>query len=173
MSPSTHPPSAVSDGFAANGELLAFRANSREVVQIVPAPSTREWIPQTNGGSARWCQPLMLANASGWEVLAPVGVTAVWDGGRGVEAVQVTTDEPVSSDMRPRSEFGTGIVTFGIPFLMRTASGVDLLVRGPANRPKDGVGSVGGPGRDGLGGHDLHHELADHPPRSTDPLGGG
>jgi hypothetical protein len=85
-----------------------------------------------------------MANASGWEVLTPVGITAVWDGGLGLESVQVTTDGPVDSDMNPRSEFGFGIVTFSVPFLLRTAPGFDLLARGPANRPKDGVSALEG-----------------------------
>jgi hypothetical protein len=85
-----------------------------------------------------------MANASGWEVLSPVGVTARWDGGPGVDSVDVTTDGPVASEMNPRSEFGHGIVTFSVPYLMRTPRGVDLLVRGPANRPKDGVSPLEG-----------------------------
>lgn len=144
MDPGDEGESPVADGFAGPDELVAFRANSKEVTQIVPASPRREWIPQTEGESARWCLPITLANASGWEVLAPVGVTAVWDGGRGLDAVQVDTDGPVASDMNPRSEFGSGIVTFSIPFLFRTPSGWDLLVRGPANRPKDGASALEG-----------------------------
>lgn len=85
-----------------------------------------------------------MANASGWEVLTPVGVTAWWDGGKGIDSVHVNADEAVESDMRPRSEFGSGIVTFSVPFLFRTPEGYDLLVRGPANRPKDGASPLEG-----------------------------
>lgn len=144
MATSSPPSSPVADGFASEHEFIAFRPNKGETAQIVPAPATRDWMPQTNGGSARWCQPLSLANASGWEVLCPVGVTAVWDGGQALDALQVTPDGPVDSSVAPRSEFGTGILTFSIPFLMRTPRGYDLLVRGPANRPKDAVSPLEG-----------------------------
>lgn len=134
----------VADGFAGPDELIAFRANSKEVARIVPASARRDWIPETPGESARWCLPITLANSSGWELLTPVGVTAVWDGGRDVDSVHVTTDGPVDSDIKPRSEFGSGIVTFSVPFLLRTPEGWDLLVRGPANRPKDGASPLEG-----------------------------
>jgi hypothetical protein len=40
--------------------------------------------------------------------------------------------------------FGYGIVTWSIPYLFRTPAGVDLIVRGPANTPKDGMIALDG-----------------------------
>lgn len=135
----------VSDGFAAEDELIAFRANRRESLVVAPAPARRDWMPTTPGDSARWCLPLVLANASGWELLVPRTVTAVWDGTNGTEGVEVTVDSgTTATDFTATSEFGSGIVSFVVPYLFRTAPGFDLLVRGPVNRPKDAVGPLEG-----------------------------
>ena len=37
------------------------------------------------------------------------------------------------------SHFGYGLLTFQLPYLFRTPPGYNLLVRGPANCPKDGA----------------------------------
>lgn len=42
------------------------------------------------------------------------------------------------------SHFGYGILTWRIPYLFRTPPGYNLLVRGPANSPKDGVAALEG-----------------------------
>ena len=42
------------------------------------------------------------------------------------------------------STFGSGILTFTIGYLFRTAPGYNLHVRGPANSPKDGIVALEG-----------------------------
>jgi hypothetical protein len=42
------------------------------------------------------------------------------------------------------SLFGSGILTFAIGYLFRTAPGYNLHVRGPANSPKDGITALEG-----------------------------
>jgi Family of unknown function (DUF6065) len=42
------------------------------------------------------------------------------------------------------SHFGHGILTFHIPCLFRTEPGIDLLVQGPVNRPKDAIAPLSG-----------------------------
>jgi hypothetical protein len=56
-------------------------------------------------------------------------VTVFGDPGTGVPAV---------------SHFGHGILTFHIPCLFRTEPGIDLLVQGPVNRPKDAIAPLSG-----------------------------
>jgi hypothetical protein len=46
--------------------------------------------------------------------------------------------------LKARSTFGYGIVTWEPPLLFRTSPGYNLLVRGPANCPKDGVTALEG-----------------------------
>jgi len=42
------------------------------------------------------------------------------------------------------SHFGSGILTWHIPFLFRTSAGLNVLVRGPVNTPKDGIAGLEG-----------------------------
>jgi Family of unknown function (DUF6065) len=61
-------------------------------VDIRPAPVEREWMEETDQRYAYRCLPLNIANAFGWEILCPSGFTAVWDGGKGIPALQVHPD---------------------------------------------------------------------------------
>jgi len=103
-----------------------------------PAPIARSWMSETRDGFARRCLPMLIANQAGWEILNPADTVVEWDGTEGLEGLRVSGDAP------PRSHFGHGIVTWTLPFLLRTSPGFNLLVRGPANRPKDGVAALEG-----------------------------
>jgi hypothetical protein len=46
---------------------------------------------------------------------------------------------PSAGDARVTSHFGAGVLTFSIPYLFRTPSGVNLWVKGPSNYFKDGA----------------------------------
>lgn len=84
-----------------------------------------------------------MANEGGWFILNTVGFTATWNGGDKVEAVTFDVDES-GSGLLVESLFGFGIISFTIPYLFRTPSGVELLARGPANWPKDGACALEG-----------------------------
>ena len=88
------------------------------------------------------CLPLSIANAHGWEILCGTGFTAVWNGGTGLDAVTITTD--AGGDAIALSHFGSGVLTFHVPCLFRTDAGVDLMVSGPINRPKDAIAALTG-----------------------------
>src|ERR1019366_2002778 len=82
------------------------------------------------------------ANAHGWEILCTAGFTAVWDGGRALDAVTVTPDD---GGIAPAlGHFGYGVLTFHVPCLFRTEAGFDLMVSGPINRPKDAIAPLTG-----------------------------
>jgi hypothetical protein len=42
------------------------------------------------------------------------------------------------------THFGYGVLTWDVPFLFRTPEGFNLLARGPANDPKDGISALEG-----------------------------
>jgi hypothetical protein len=42
------------------------------------------------------------------------------------------------------SHFGSGVITFELPFIMKTPPGWSLMVMGPINRPKDAVAALTG-----------------------------
>jgi len=117
---------------------LAYHTSTGAPPEIVPAPIQREWMQKTREAFANRCLPLLIANQAGWLVLSPHDVRAVWDGTKAIKSVCVE-----HSDGPPpylgMSHFGEGILTFSIPFLFRTPPGYNLLVRGPANMPKDGA----------------------------------
>src|SRR3546814_13729675 len=49
-----------------------------------------------------------------------------------------------SSDLHVSTHFGSGIVTFSLGHLFRTSPGVNLWIKGPSNRPKDGASPLEG-----------------------------
>jgi hypothetical protein len=53
--------------------------------------------------------------------------------------VIITPDKRDAGQYLPLSHFGNGILTWKLPLLFRTPPGYNLLVRGPANYPKDAV----------------------------------
>jgi len=117
--------------------LIAYRTGPPPV-SLVPAPSTRTWIERTDERFARRCLPLMMACQAGWFLLNSHTFQARWDGGDRVDALQLDFLSGVPP-YPALSHFGYGVLTFHIPYLFRTPRGWNLLARGPANWPKDGV----------------------------------
>jgi hypothetical protein len=110
---------------------------------LEPADATREWMSATDRRFANRCLPLLIANQSGWIVRNTVAFTAIWSG---LESADATLVEYDPSPERPRAGtfFGYGILTWSIPYVFRTPPGINLLVRGPANLPKDAVAPLEG-----------------------------
>lgn len=107
--------------------------------QITPAPINRTWMRETRAGRPDRCLPMLIANQSGWELRNPCAFTATWtDQADGLDVV-IMPDKRDADQFLPLSHFGNGILTWNLPFLFRTPPGYNLLVRGPANYPKDGL----------------------------------
>jgi hypothetical protein len=122
--------------------LIAYRAEKRPC-PVEPAPVRREWMDRTSARFANRCLPMLMANQAGWWVPNPRRFTARWDGDDHPRGLHIRYDSgrppyPASS------HFGYGIVTFHVPLLFRTPPGWNLLVRGPANLPKDGASALEG-----------------------------
>jgi hypothetical protein len=132
MNPTTPDPSFV-----------AYVVNPALKMPIVRAPGPRAWMDATDVRFANRCLPLLIANQSGWHVLLSHTLRVVWTGGRDLASTMVeylggAPPYPASS------HFGEGILTFSLPYLFRTPPGYNLLVRGPANSPKDGAAALEG-----------------------------
>ena len=109
---------------------------------IGPAPIGRAWMSEMAELRMGWpnrCLPLLIANQSGWELRNPCGFTATWVGQEDGMDVIVAPDRRVTGQFLPSGHFGNGILTWHLPMLFRTPPGYNLLVRGPANYPKDAV----------------------------------
>jgi Family of unknown function (DUF6065) len=114
--------------------------------RITPAPISRAWMAEMSEKRIGWparCLPMLIANQSGWELRNRCGFTATWFQQDGVD-VRVAPDKHDASQFLPSSHFGNGILTWHLPMLFRTPPGYNLLVRGPANYPKDGVSALEG-----------------------------
>jgi hypothetical protein len=114
--------------------------------QITPAPVSRTWMAKQVEAGKGWpsrCLPMLIANQSGWELRNPCGFTATWFDQDGVY-VMIQPDKHDASQLLPVSHFGNGILSWRLPMLFRTPEGYNLLARGPANYPKDGISPLEG-----------------------------
>ncbi len=112
--------------------------------RIVTAPVERDWMDRSIDAFAYRCLPLDIANAHGWLILNDEPFMAQWTGGVGPEAVTLQRLGRDAAPLLGMSHFGHGVLTFGVNGLFRTEPGYDLMVTGPANRPKDGIQALTG-----------------------------
>jgi hypothetical protein len=109
---------------------------------IKPAEADRWWMDVTFTGWPNRCLPLRLANQLGWSILNDHAFEVEWTGSSGLDSIKFLG--PHGRPFYVRSMFGGGILTWVIPYLFRTPRGWQLLVRGPANSLKDGIGALEG-----------------------------
>lgn len=141
---------------------IAYELQGANDMPVRPAQVDRAWMDASHQRAPYRCLPLVIANQSGWWIPCPASFSATWDGGLGKENVQldfaampertdlsalfapivVSADVSaveVPSDARITSHFGSGVITFSIPYLFRTPRGINLWVKGPCNYFKDGI----------------------------------
>jgi len=124
-------------------KLVGYRIPDRYAYpKIVRAPADRFWMDITTQGWANRCLPLRIANQAGWFILNDVDFEVIWDGSPKLEGVTFKFKDRESHFAQ--SMFGFGMVTWTIPYLFRTEPGYNILARGPANMPKDGVAALDG-----------------------------
>jgi Family of unknown function (DUF6065) len=95
----------------------------------------RAWLPEF----AYRCTPLAIANRSGIELCLRWGVSMRWDGGDTIQSLEIVPETELIA-----SHFGSGIVSFVIPYLFKTPRSWSLWVLGPANDPMDGIAPLEG-----------------------------
>ncbi|SAL72374.1 hypothetical protein AWB68_04265 [Caballeronia choica] len=123
-------------------ELLAYRHGFPFDMKLVRSSVDRVWMDATSQRYAYRCLPMVLANQLGWNILNDNAFRALWRGGDLAEDVIFEPELPSPSSVI--SHFGHGIITFMLPFLFRVPAGFQLLLRGPANLPKDAIQSLEG-----------------------------
>src|SRR5690606_13983887 len=111
--------------------------------QIVPGSPERTWMSATQFRFAYRCLPLTIANCMGWELLCPVLIEAEWNGGVQIADIEIRTDGS-RDNWFAQSHFGHGVLTFLVPYVFRTETGVGLWARGSRNLPKDGISPLEG-----------------------------
>jgi hypothetical protein len=123
-------------------DFFAYEIYPRREMELTTAGMTREWMEATPGHYAYHCLPLVMANQAGWVIGSPATFVASWDGEEPAASLKLEFEGPEHNWVH--THFGSGILTFSIPFLFRTPPGVNLWVRGPANSPKDGIHALEG-----------------------------
>jgi hypothetical protein len=126
--------------------LVAYRLTEGAAMPLVPASAGRAWMDQTTAHNAYRCLPMLIANQAGWLLLNTQPLTVTWNGGPGAAdlTVELHGDDGGTQLYPPKSHFGHGILSWSIPYIFRTPPGYNLLARGPANLPKDGVSPLEG-----------------------------
>ena len=113
--------------------------------EMRPGTPQRAWMDKTEQRTAYRCLPLAMANSSGWELLCPFELRIDYNGGRGVEAIKLSSPDRKADVARlATSHFRDGIVTFHTGYLFRTAPGWAVWTMAPPNRPKDGINALSG-----------------------------
>lgn len=112
---------------------------------IHPAASKRDWMDATQQRFAYRCTPMVIANASGWELRCPFAFEAIWDGSAALEAITVVTHAGREHvEKLVASHFGHGVLTFHLGWLFRTPPGWAVWARGSPNHIKDGIQPLDG-----------------------------
>jgi hypothetical protein len=125
-------------------ELIAYHGSPKPAMPIVPSERRREWMTGVGRFASR-CLPMVIANQAGWLILNTHAFSARWNGALDASGVTVDYDDGAPPQIPPAmSHFGLGVLTWTVPYLFRTPSGFNLLARGPANEPKDGIGPLEG-----------------------------
>lgn len=119
---------------------LIFHKAREFCLEIVPGRARRAWMDQTSERFAYRCLPLSIANGSGWEILAPCGFEADWDGTANLDAITLRARR-AGDDLQSfiSSHFGNGILTFRPGYVVSTDPGWAVLVRGAPNFAIDGI----------------------------------
>lgn len=118
-------------------ELTAYEYQSAEGWTLEPAETTRPWMHETIGKAALRCLPLAIANQAGWIIRSPCAFKARWVA-RKPEPSSLVISFPDKKDEaryagRIITNFGSGIITFALPWLFRTSEGIGIWVHGPGN----------------------------------------
>lgn len=112
---------------------------------IRPGRSERAWMDAHPDRHPYRCLPLTMANSTGWEILCPMDIKIVWNGGpRKEDLFLFTTGDPNAISSFADSHFARGIVTFHTGHLFRTPPGWGLMAMGAPNYFKDGIAPLTG-----------------------------
>jgi hypothetical protein len=117
--------------------ITAYQIYPHVTVGLQPAPVDRDWMDAAHQRHPYRCLPLNIANQNGWVLTCPTAVRCYWYGGPNPSDLEVRFDGP--PDPVVSSHFGSGVLTFSVPYLFRTPPGLNLWVKGPANLIKDGI----------------------------------
>ena len=106
--------------------------------EVVPMELKRDWMKETPDSYAYRCTPMNVANQYGWYVLCPEDFSAKWLGDDGFGGVSIRYKDNQELEFAS-SEFGSGILTIHVDFVLRTDPNIYTYIRGVPNFIKDGI----------------------------------
>jgi Family of unknown function (DUF6065) len=135
--------------------IYAYEVSPTTNMPIVRGHAQRAWMDASVERSAYRCLPMVIANQAGWMIENPIDFSACWNGGKSKDDVWISFGGQQSQDQfsfqvavgptenqgdpRIMSHFGSGVLTFTVPYLFQTPPEINLWVKGPSNWIKDGV----------------------------------
>lgn len=124
-------------------QLICHRVDD-DAPELVPARPQRNWMDAFPHRHPYRCLPMTIANAYGWELLSPVDFEAEWNGGPHKTDIVIRSPKLAKATRLVSSHFARGVLTFHTGYLFQTDPSWELIVTGPANDPKDGIGCLTG-----------------------------
>lgn len=107
---------------------------------LQPGGSRRGWMDETIEHFAYRCTPMVIANATGWELLSPYHIEAEWDGRASNDGIIIKAKgDPEKVRRFVCSHFGNGVLTFHPGYVFRTSPGWAILARGLPNAFKPSI----------------------------------
>lgn len=122
-------------------KLIAYQILPEISSPLRPAVRDKSWMDETDGRFAYRCLPLAIANQYGWELLSTHRLRVTWDGSPEQDGMHIKVLGG-EGEHRCGSHFGSGVLTFFMPFLFQTPPNWNLMVRGPMNSAKDGIAAL-------------------------------
>lgn len=116
---------------------IEFIRIGADVLNVEEPKTRRQWMDEFAAKIPYKCLPLVIANQMGVCLSFRHDVTLTWNGTGEMDCIDVQCEDPVTRS-HVSSHFGGGVVTFSVPYLIRTPDGVGLFVTGCLNT--DGSG---------------------------------
>lgn len=132
--------------------VVAYEFQSKEeneLFTLTESKPNRSWMDNTPNKFAYRCLPLIMGNSIGWQISVNFPFLVFWNGGKEISDISLGFFEQDNQKILAQrkavtSHFGSGIVTFSLPWLFRTNRGHNLFVTGPINEPKNGTTPLSG-----------------------------
>jgi hypothetical protein len=116
-----------------------FPNDERVSVRTIQPDLKRDWMEASDEKYAYRCLPLNVANQHGLAVYPNSDISVVWNGGKTVESINIIEGGGITT-----SVFRDGILTFHLPFLVRTPKGYSVYITGCPNHPIDNAYALTG-----------------------------
>ena len=126
-------------------QILNLYDDTKDIFPIEKATYKRDWMDAYSHSFAYRCLPLKIANECGWIIKCPVDFDAIYTTDNDPTGSATVT---IKGDQRYKnyiiSHFGRGVITFSLPFILRTPEPWCIWARGYPNHYKENVSFLEG-----------------------------